>query len=366
MDPSSNPGQLACLANEHVLAMSPYVPGRQMNDPDWIKLNTNELPYPPSPRVEAAIRGEMDRLVKYPDPTSESLRNRIADHHGLKPSQVIAGNGSDDVLNLLCRVFASGGRRVGRVVPSYSLYPVLAAAQGAAMVEVPVDEGFNFDPARVVASGANLFFLTSPNAPSGVGYPAAMIGELAGDFPGILVVDEAYANFASENAVGLLNDHPNLVVTRTFSKAFGLAGLRVGYGLGSPVVIELLNRVRDAYNLDRFAQAGARAALEDYGYFEALIGKIQRVRDFYRKEFLKLGWEVPASQANFLLVQPVDGQGRSGPEVAASLMQELERERILVRYFPSHPLTQSSLRISIGSEAQMYRLMEVIEGWMKH
>lgn len=354
---------LARYANPHVRQMAPYTPGRQMNDPDWIKLNTNELPYPPSPRVTAAIEAELCRLSKYPDPRSEKLREAIAGHHELAPEQVIAGNGSDDILNLLCRVFAGPGRTIGRVDPSYSLYPVVAAAQGAEIVEVPLDESFAIDPASIAASGANLFFLTSPNAPSGVGYSAESLRRVAEALDGILVVDEAYATFADETAVDWVGEVPNLVVTRTFSKAFGLAGLRVGYGLADASIIELLDRVRDAYNLDRFAQAGAAAALDDSEYFAALIDKVRKVRDFYAVEFLRMGWTIPRSQANFLFVRPARADGVYGEAVARSLMEWLESNQILVRYFGNHPLTKDFLRISVGDESQMARLMEVIEEW---
>ncbi len=354
---------LSRYANPNVRAMAPYIPGRQMNAPDWIKLNTNELPYPPSPMVAAAIEGELARLPKYPDPRSGLLREAIASYHGVDPDEVIAGNGSDDILNLLCRVFAGAGRRIGMVDPSYSLYPVVAAAQGAEVVRVPLDETFMIDPGAIGASGANLFFLTSPNAPSGVGYSAERIRRTAEVLDGILVVDEAYATFADETAADWIGEVPNLVVTRTFSKAFGLAGLRVGYGLADREIVELLDRVRDAYNLDRFAQAGAVAALEDIDYFAALIEKIRKIRDFYIVEFMAMGWAVPRSEANFIFVRPARMDGVHGESVARSLMAHLEDNRILVRYFGNHPLTRDFLRISVGDESQMSRLMEVIETW---
>lgn len=351
------------FASPGVLALSPYVPGAQINEPGWIKLNTNESPYPPSPLVLDAAREELERVTLYPDPAATRLRARIARFWGLAPENVIAGNGSDDLLNLLVRAFGDRDRPAGAMAPSYSLYPVLAAANGSPWVDVPFGEPFRLPVDRVADSGCNLFFLTCPHAPSGVVFPSREIRELASRLEGILVVDEAYGDFAGESAVRLVREHPNLFVTRSFSKSFGLAGLRVGYGIGSPGAVELLDRVRDSYNLDRIAQAAAIAALDDWGYFEATIAKSAYVRDFYRKEFEELGWQVYPSQANFLLVEPRDSSGRTGPAVAESLFDWLKGRKILVRYFGSHALTRDSLRISIGDEDQMMALWDTIMEW---
>lgn len=191
----------------------------------------------------------------------------------------------------------------------------------------------------------------------------AEIEELAERFEGILVVDEAYGDFAGVSVISLLKRFPKLVVTRTFSKSFGLAGLRVGYGLGSPEVIGLLDRIRDSYNLDRVAQAAGVAALEDWGYYEATIGKTTYIRDFYRQEFEALGWKVYPSQANFLFVRPQNVAGEWGAEIARSLFSFLKENRVLVRYFGSHALTRDFLRISIGDEDQMMVLWDTITQW---
>lgn len=357
---------ISSLASPKVLAVDPYVPGAQINEAGWIKLNTNESPFPPSPMVIEAAQAAVERATLYPDPPARKLRARIASHWRLKPDQVIGGNGSDDILNLLMRVFSDGERVAGAMDPSYSLYPVLAAANGSLWKNVPFERPFRLPIDSILKGGFNLFFLTCPHAPSGVVFPLAEIEELAGRFDGILVVDEAYGDFAGQSVVPLLRRYPKLFVTRTFSKSFGMAGLRLGYGLGSAEVVELLDRIRDSYNLDRVAQAAGIAALDDWGYYEATIGKITYIRDFYRREFESLGWLVYPSQANFLLVRPERENGDVGAEVADSLFSFLKEQRILVRYFGSHALTRDFLRISIGDEDQMMVLWETILQWLKN
>lgn len=360
------PADIGNLARPEIRELAAYVPGDQINEAGWIKLNTNECPYPPSPQVLEAARAELERITLYPDPPSRKLRQAIARHWKTEPEQVIAGNGSDDILNLLVRVFSGPGRPAGAMDPSYSLYSVLAAANASPWVDVPFNTPFRLPVGEILSSGCNLFFLTCPHAPSGVVFPLEEIARLASELGGLLVVDEAYGDFAAQSAVGLVRRHPNLFVTRTFSKSFGLAGLRVGYGIGSPEAVGLLDRVRDSYNLDRIAQAAATAALGDWGYFEATIGKSAYVRDFYRNEFDGIGWRVYPSQANFLFVEPQKADGSTGPEVARSLFEWLRGRRILVRYFGKHALTRNFLRISIGNEEQMTTLWEVIAEWRKN
>ncbi len=355
----------ADLARPHVPHLQPYTPGKQPAEEGWVKLNTNENPYPPSPAVEGAIRAEAEsgRLRLYPDPRSAELRSALAAHHGLEPGNVCVGNGSDDILNLLVRVFCGNPRGAAYTVPSYSLYPVLVAIRDGRAVEWSFGRDMTLDVERLAALEASILFLTSPNAPTGVGFPAATLAELARTFSGLLVIDEAYADFADENAVGLVNEFPNLCVTRTFSKSYGLAGLRVGYALASSGVIDLLDRVRDSYNVSRLSQVAALAALKDNGYFEAVLRKIRRTRDHYRSDFEKRGWFVYPSRANFLFVEPVGKGGRTGLETALSLRDHLYRNRVLVRHFPRHSLTRGFLRITVGSDSEMLALAETIETW---
>lgn len=350
----------------HVRKLHGYTPGFQPTGAGWVKINTNENPYPPSPMVEEAIRSVVgDGLRLYPDPRSSALREAAAKLHGVSSSQVIFGNGSDDVLNLLVRAFANE-QSAGYLVPSYSLYPVLCGIQDSGVVEVPFDRSMELPVDRLVNIDANILLITSPNAPTGVGFANSELAKVIEAFDGVVVIDEAYADFANENAVELLHRFANLVITRTFSKSYGLAGLRLGYALGDPSVIELLDRVRDSYNVNRLSQAGGLAALKDQSYLRAVVGKVKRTRDFYRAEWENLGWFCYPSQSNFLFVEPLDTAGEAGPRVAVELFEFLKEHKILVRYFPSSALTESFLRISVGDEDQMLHVSETIQRWLKN
>lgn len=349
----------------HIAALHPYVPGDQPQEGGWIKLNTNECPFPPSPRVEQAVAGEVARLRLYPNPGSADLREALAKHHGVDPAQVIVGNGSDDILSQLMRAYSGPASPTGYMVPSYSLYPVLAATNNTPVREIQYDRSMELDAEVVAHSGASLFFLTSPNAPTGVAIPTARIAEILATFEGIFVVDEAYGAFAEESAIPLLREHAHLVVVRTFSKSHGLAGLRVGYALGHPDVIAILDKVRDSYNVDRLAQVGAQAALEDEAYTTAILGKVCRNRDHYLAEFSQRGWFTYPSQANFLFVEPFNAKGERGKAVVADLFEFLKERKILVRIFPRHVLTESFVRISIGTEEDMETLHDALADWTK-
>lgn len=358
------------FAITRVAALSPYQPGMQPGEAGWVKLNTNENPYPPSPGVRQAILSLLGsdgaRLRLYPSPASSGLRAAIAAHHGVPAECVLVGNGSDDVLNLLARAFADGDNTAVYPVPSYSLYPVLLGIQGARAEEIAFDRSMQLPLRELAKSGANICFLTSPNAPTGVGFTPADVEAVLAAFPGIVVVDEAYAPFAETDAVGLLASQPRLVITRTLSKAWSLAGLRVGYALADPAVIALLDRVRESYNLDALAQTGAIAAMEDADYMRAIVGKIVSTRNAYAALLKRWGWFTYPSQANFLFTEPQTADGKSGAGVAESLFDTLRRNRILVRYFGSHPLTCSFLRITVGTDEEMEALTGVIESWQKN
>jgi histidinol-phosphate aminotransferase len=361
--PPSQPGGLA-----HVARLHAYTPGLQPTEPGWVKLNTNECPYPPSPRVAEALRREIGEdgasLRLYPNPASAPLRRAVAKLHGLREEQVCIGNGSDDLLNLLVRCYCGAEAAAGFTWPSYSLYPVLVGIQDGRTRIIEFDRSLRLPVDRIAASGASIFFLTSPNAPTGVGFSTAEIEALLQSFPGLLVVDEAYAPFAREDALPLLARHPRLVVVRTLSKAFALAGLRVGYALADPGVIGLLDRVRDSYNVNRLSQAAALAALGDADYYAGLIGRVRETRDRCRREWSeKRGWFTYPSQANFLFTEPRDAQGRTGPAVAKSAYDFLASRRVLVRHFPSHALTAPFLRISIGTDGDMLVLNESLDAW---
>lgn len=347
----------------HVRAVHPYVPGDQPSGGGWVKLNTNELPYPCSPRVGPAIAAEVARLPKYPDPASRPLRAAIARHHGVGTDQVIVGNGSDDILNLLVRVFSPEGEGTWMTFPGYSLYPTLVAIRGSRIDHVPFAEDMRLPVEALVAADPALLFLTTPNAPTGVGFPNEEIRALLEGTRGIVVADEAYADFANENAIALLAEYPRLVITRTFSKSFGLAGLRVGYALAHPEVIGYLDRVRDSYNVNRLSQAGALAALEDTAYYADVVARVKSTRDRFAQSLGERGWFSYPSATNFVFTRPATSSGATGADVARSLFEHLRNDHILVRYFPSHPFTEAFLRISIGTDEDMAVVENSIQRW---
>ena len=360
---------LTSLVLPHIQKLHAYTPGLQPTEAGWVKLNTNECPYAPSPRAAAAIQKELadegEALRLYPNPKSTPLRQFVAKLHGLREENVLIGNGSDDVLNLLVRVFGGPSASTGITLPSYSLYPVLVAINDGTTSVIEFDRSMKLPVDKIAASGAKAFFLTSPNAPTGVAFSNAELSAVLDKFPGVLVVDEAYAPFARENAVPLLARYPNLVITRTLSKAHALAGLRVGYALASAAIIELLDRVRDSYNVNRLSQAGALAALGDTGYYDAIIGKIINTRDYWVSEWSgKLGWFIYPTQTNFIFAEPKNAKGETGPAVAKSLYDFFLSRKILVRAFPSHALTAPFLRISVGSDDEMFAVNTAIEAWL--
>lgn len=351
-------------ALKHIQELQAYVPGQQPQGEGWIKLNTNENPYPPSPGVAQAIAREIENLRRYPEPTCLKLRATIAMRYGLTADNVIIGNGSDNILDLITRCYVHNGK-VGETVPSYSLYAVVAGISRHKIIDVPFTRSMELDVDAIVASCASVFFLTSPNAPTGVGFPLSKIESILQRIDGLLVVDEAYVDFGGDSAVGLLKEYENLVVVKTFSKSYGLAGMRVGFGMASRGVIAMLNRVRDAYNVDRIAQVAALAAFEDISYFESRRQQVIATREMLSAELAALGWFTYPSVTNFLFTEPKKLSGESGAEVAASLFAYLSDSKILVRYFPNHPLTCSFIRISIGTEPEIKTLLTAVKSWLK-
>jgi histidinol-phosphate aminotransferase len=361
------PGRLALA---HVSKLRAYTPGLQPSEPGWVKLNTNESPYPPSPMVREAIVREMGAdgaaLRLYPDPTSASLRKAVAGIHGLDPANVCIGNGSDDLLNLLVRCFCGPALAAAFTLPSYSLYPVLIGIQDGTAASIQLDRSMRLPVDTITASDARVFFLTSPNAPTGVGFPNADISRIVDGFSGIVVVDEAYAPFARENSAELVAGHPNLVVVRTLSKAYALAGIRVGYALADAEIVALMDKVRDSYNVSRLSQAAALAALRDPDYHVGIVRRIVNTRDYYAASWAKKrGWFTFPSDANFICTEPRDRQGRTGPGVAKAAYDFLFSRKVLVRHFPSDALTASFLRISVGSDDEMLVLDETLDAWLK-
>lgn len=347
-----------------------YTPGIQPAEKGWVKLNTNECPYPPSPRVAAALRREIGEdgasLRLYPNPASAPLRQALAAAHRVGARQVFVGNGSDEILDLLVRCCCGPAAPAGFSMPSYSLYPVLVGIQDGAAVAVAFDRGMKLPVEKIAASGARIFFLTSPNAPTGVGFTRAELARILDAFPGLLVVDEAYAPFAREDAIPLLGRYRRLIVLRTFSKAHALAGIRIGYALADPEVIGWLDRVRGSYNVSRLSQAAALAALSDPRWYAEIRRKVVATRDRCIGTWRETrGWFVYPSEANFIFAEPRDAGGRTGPAVAASAYEFLLSRKVLVRHFPSHALTAPFLRVSVGTDDEMAILEASLEAWLK-
>jgi histidinol-phosphate aminotransferase len=353
------------LALPHIQDLHAYVPGEQPQGEGWVKLNTNENPYPPSPKVGQAIASEINLLRKYPEPTSAQLRAAIGARFGLAEKNVIIGNGSDNILDLITRCFVSDPG-AGHTVPSYSLYPVVAEMSGQSLMDVDFDRSLHLDIDTIAGTRAKVFFLTNPNAPTGVAFPLSEIELVLQKLDGLLVVDEAYVDFGGESAVSLLKDYENLIVVRTFSKSYSLAGMRVGFALASASIIEVLDRVRDAYNLDRVAQVAALAAFEDVEYFEEQRKRVIASRERTREGLEAFGWFSYPSAANFLFAEPKNAAGESGPDVAASLFEYLKEHRVLVRYFPGHPLTCAFIRVSIGTDDEMQTFLSASESWLNN
>lgn len=357
------------LVRPLVRALHPYVPGEQPTTPGLIKLNTNENPYPPSPKVLKAVRHAVDgRLRLYPNPTAARLRERIARLHGCRPDQVFVGNGSDECLALAVRAFvepaasvAKRGRRADRrtlvqyFTPSYSLYPVLADIHGAVRHAVPLEADFALPDVSSLRRGgrwrfdAALTIVTTPNAPSGRGYRTSELETLCQRQRGVVVLDEAYVDFAHEDAMRLALERPNVLVARTFSKAYALCFQRVGYMVGDPALISALDAIRDSYNVNGLGQIAAEATLDDLPYYQRNFRRIVATRDRLTAELTTLGFAVLPSQTNFLLVRP--------PRLAArTWLARLRERRILVRWFDTDEL-RSYLRISIGSDAEADALL---------
>jgi histidinol-phosphate aminotransferase len=362
------------LALPHIAKLHAYTPGLQPTESGWVKLNTNECPYPPSPRVADAVREELAgdgaALRLYPNPKSSPLRAAVAKLHArecpsLTEAHVCIGNGSDDILNLLIRAFCTQDAAAGFTLPSYSLYPVLVEIQDGRTQTIEFDRSMALPVERIAASTARAFFLTSPNAPTGVAFRNADLERVLASFKGLLVVDEAYAPFATENAVPLLARYPNLVIVRTLSKAHALAGIRVGYSLSHPAVTAVLDRVRDSYNVSRLSQAAALAAITDEAYYAGIIGRVKATRDHSIAGFAARGWFTYPSQSNFIFTEPRNARGERGPAVAKSAYDFLYAHKVLIRYFPSHALTAPFLRISVGTDREMQVLSETLDAWLK-
>jgi histidinol-phosphate aminotransferase len=332
-----------------------YVPGEQPKGTSVIKLNTNENPYPPSPKVLEALRSlSTDALRKYPDPLALAFREACAARYGYPgPEWVLAGNGMDELLALALRTFVDPGNAVLAGYPTYSLYEVLCQLHGCAMHYVDLDGDFQL-PDSFFETRARLCLLTRPNAPSGVSVPREAVEHLCRVFDGMVVIDEAYVDFADDDCLDFPKRFENAIVMRTFSKSFSLAGMRLGTAVARPEVINEFMKTKDSYNLNAFSQAAGLAAMNDYDYMLAKAAKVRATRERLREQLRALGFDVPKSQSNFLLAR------WDGTPAAPEIFEALRARNILVRYFPVRNL-ENALRITIGTDEECAALVAAIK-----
>jgi histidinol-phosphate aminotransferase len=353
-----------------------YVPGEQPKIKGLIKLNTNENPYPPSPKVLRAIRKAVnERLRLYPSPTADRLREGLAKLHGCSPENIIVGNGSDELLAMATRAFvepAGESRPVGRALdrstvqffwPSYSLYPVLTDIHGGINNPVPLAADFSLPSMATLKKegrwnfGAALSFITTPNAPTGRAYPIEELASIARATRGVVILDEAYVDFADAHGMNVALELSNVLVARTFSKAYALCAQRIGYYVGSKELIGGLQKIRDSYNVNGLGQVAAEATLKDLGYYRRNFVRIRRSRAHLSETLSALGFEVLPSQSNFIFVRP--------PRLPASEWQQCLRDRrILVRWFNQDGV-RDYLRITVGSEREVASLLKACRDVLK-
>ena len=337
-------------------SLTPYTPGEQPRDMQYIKLNTNESPFPPSPGVAAAVARETGRLQLYSDPESSALRRELSELYGVAPEQVILGNGSDEVLNFAFMAFADEARPLAFADITYGFYPVFARLNGIPYEEIPLGEDFSLNPRDYMGIGKTIV-IANPNAPTGLAIPLADIEEILRSNPGnVVIVDEAYVDFGAESAVKLVDQYDNLLVVQTFSKSRSMAGARLGFGIGSRELIADLNTLRystNPYNINRMTEAAGVAALREQAYYTANCETICRNRRYTENALRELGFFVIPSMTNFVFARAewIDGE---------SLYRELKKRGILVRHF-GNPRIREYNRITVGTDNQMRALIGTIQ-----
>jgi histidinol-phosphate aminotransferase len=331
---------------DNIEAMSGYVPGEQPGPGQRvIKLNTNENPYPPSPAAMEVMRGlDPDLLRRYPDPMSCPVRQAVAKALDVPAEWVLVGNGSDELLSMLFKACCQPGRPAVYPMPTYVYYRTLAQVQDAPFIEVPFDDQYNLPLAQLAAAAGSLTLISNPNSPSGTFARVEQLSALAGRLEGLLVIDEAYVDFADDHAVRLVGRHSNVIVLRTLSKGYSLAGLRVGFGIAQPELLRPLVKVKDHYNVSSAACAIAAAAIADQPHMRQCVARVRASRERLSAELKALGFGVWPSQSNFLLARPEEGD-------AERIYLGLKAGGILVRYF-KEPRLQDKLRITVGTDEQ--------------
>jgi histidinol-phosphate aminotransferase len=330
-----------------------YTPGFQPKAVDIVKLNTNENPYPPSPRViKTLAQIKPEQLRRYPDPLGNAFREAAAELNGVKPENILCCNGGDDLLSIAIRAFCDEQRPVAYPVPTYSLYPVLARLQNCEAIEVPFGAKFDL-PAGLATTWAALTIVCNPNAPTGSFIPIEEMAALASKLTGVLLIDEAYVDFAEQNCTALVRDFDNVIVLRTLSKGYSLAGLRFGYAIAQKDLIDGLVKVKDSYNVDALAIALATAAIKDQAYFRQNVERIKKERTALTERLRSLGFAVPDSHSNFVFAQVTNGS-------AARIHELLAQRNIFVRYWNA-PGIADKLRISVGTKEQNEKLISALK-----
>ncbi len=338
---------------ENVERMEGYTPGFQPKGEGWVKLNTNENPFPPSPKVIEALHQAVDgRIRLYPDPLADRVREKIGSVYGFEGECVIVGNGCDDILAMAARAFLGEKQTLLMTRPTYTLYRVLAQIQGAKVVEVALNDDFSL-PDELFDQKAELTFISNPNPPSGILYGRDELEQLSESVGGVVVIDEAYVDFAENDCLDLAREHDNVLIARSFSKYMAMAGLRLGFGIANKNLIDGMMKVKDSYNVNSLSQVAAIAALDDLNYYKEKARVVCQERETLSTKLNQIGWKVFPSQANFLFAVP---QGMDAKQVYRALFDR----KILVRYFDA-PETKHGLRITVGTGEQNRRLLDAIE-----
>lgn len=335
----------------NVDAMTGYIPGEQPKPGSKIiKLNSNENPYPPSPAIEKILQNfDWKRLRRYSDPFANEFRNATSNVLGVPPDWIIVGNGSDEVLNLVIRACAQPGRKVVYPMPTYVLYRTLASMQPAEVIEIPYPEDYRLPIEEIIRADGAITFIATPNSPSGHVVPPEDLRSLAKKLSGVLVIDEAYVDFTSEDGLSVVKEFENVISIRTLSKGYSLAGIRLGFGIANPKLLAGLYKIKDSYNIDAIANAVGAAAMQDQSYKNACVEKIKKSREKLAAELRKLKLRVWDSQTNFLLVQPPRNN-------AEDIYLKLKAQGILIRYF-KQPGLENKLRITVGTDEQNQELV---------
>lgn len=338
------------LFRDNIERMKGYVPGEQPRGGDYVKLNTNENPFPPSTKVLAAVKEAAGSALRvYPDPMATGVREKVAEVLGTRPGRVLVGNGSDELLGVIMRASVGPGEKVVFPYPTYLLYKILVDIQDAEVVEVDFNEDFSL-PEGIVVKGAKVTFLCNPNSPSGTMVWPDEVDRLAKRIDGVLVVDEAYVDFADANCLSLVEDNSNVIVLRTLSKSYSLAGLRLGFCIAQEGIIEGLVKVKDSYNVDRLSMAAAVAALDDQKHLKVNVNKIREIRGYLSESLREMGFFVYPSQANFVFARCKDAGA------AKEIYEQLKRQKILIRHINYRGL-EDCVRISVGTREEIDTLL---------